>query len=182
MICLYFILPQLLLCQKTLWAWGDWDEVKKLQTSLRAIGIFPKLSYIEIEKVEDMLAINFVQKGTNWPTEESFCKQMLTATMMDFIQRYELDLDEDIEMLKVVNIAEPRIAGCRCYVGLFVSLGFTQINGRAILDRKSIDEFCMPENQVLIIAERLDDAKDIVYPRITPKQQIYLALAHSFDE
>lgn len=172
-------------CQKTLWAWGDDHEViDRLRASRRTIGSFPDISYIEIQRYEDILGINFVQKGTNWPDKESFCKPMLMATVSDFLIRHEINLGEDISLFKAVNIANPKVAGCKCYVGLFSALGYTEINGRSIRFKTEIDEFCTDEGAVLILAERGEDEEDeeIVLPSLSMTQTKHMSLANIFDE
>ena len=124
---------------ETTWIWGKSDESINQEI---AIADFPHLSFIRLWKEDDMLIIDRVQKGTNWPSGESFCKRMLPLTIQRFLAIHGLQLGHDINAISVFNAAENLEVGCRCYVYTMMSLGISEINRRIISSTDDRISFC----------------------------------------
>ena len=155
---LYFVLlaaiSQIHAAENTLWVWADSEaEAERLRDSSRVVGMFSEFSYIEISRRGySTISVDFVQKADDW--EGSFCTPVLPAAMAKFLSYKHIDLGQ-IEVLKVTNLATPWMAGCRCYLRLFVSMGFTDINGVLVENDDEILGFCIKnEDTSNIVAHR----------------------------
>jgi hypothetical protein len=121
------------------WIWAeDFDG----DTESLSVDYPENASFIQLEHLYGDLVIHLVHRGTNWPKDSSFCKVMLPAVISQFLEKEELRLGNDIRRIKVCNVADPRIAGCKCYVRLMVDLGFRWINSRQIESDSEISSFC----------------------------------------
>jgi hypothetical protein len=132
-------------CDNALWVWAPTRrQAEKFRDSSRVIGLFSELSYIEISRENSAISVDLVQKGDDWIGQ--FCTPVLPAAMSNFIDLYSIKL-EDIKYLKVTNLADPWIAGCKCYLRLFVSMGFTFINGESVESESAISEYCLANTE-----------------------------------
>ena len=97
--------------------------------------------FIELIGDGEELEISLVRKPDSWPSDEPFCKPMLRAAIIDFYRRVDFEISQ-LKQIRVINLATPRIAGCKCYVRLMIDMGMTRINGN---DGESVESSCQSE-------------------------------------
>ena len=141
----------------TLWVWTD--EGKSVADEMfdnpRMIGLFPQLSFIELKRTDSTISIEFVQRGSDWPSGSSFCSHMLPAAMDEFLET-GIDLKEILQM-SVYMTADPFIAGCKCYLRLFVSMGYNTIGNVSLQVDDDIVQLCeMLDNNGEIVATPIE--------------------------
>jgi hypothetical protein len=153
MYSIYFVLLPLVYAQLSgiSWVWSDSEsKADELFQAPRMIGLYPQESFIELSRTRDAVFIEFVQKGRNWPAHTSFCRKVLPSAMSQFLHGIEL---KKIKEFQVFITAEPFMAGCLCYLRLFVSMGFNDINDFLVPSVDQMKDLCeMLEGDQLLIA------------------------------
>ena len=129
-----------------LYVWGP-EKNFKLKPSELAIGRRPELSFIDLFYGDGTLIIFQVQRGRGWPAGESFCSLMLPATIRDYLEKLNVDLETALREISVVNIADSEIAGCKCYLSTMRAFGFDIINGQSHND----PSYCSSSEYELVI-------------------------------
>ena len=113
----------------SIYAFGEYESFEKLSVrSEKSPG------FIELSFDGNRLAIERVRRPSEWSTNSKFCTRFLPAAVSDFIHTKINIPIEDIGNIFVRNMAVPREAGCRCYVGLMLKMGFNIINDRVLTD------------------------------------------------
>ena len=169
---------------ETAWVWGKpipEDQIWKVNQMGNS-----KSSYIRLEYYRNRITIDMVKKGFNWDASYSFCKQMLPATMAQFIETNNLVVGRNLTRIEVYNAAIPRTAGCRCYIRTMMSFGFRLINRFIIQDEEDLNNICGPaylvEENTTIVGEilRFDDHDDVYQP-LSPFTQSLLEQAYVYN-
>ena len=110
------------------------------------LGILPSVGFVRLVATPASLTIDLVQKPRNW--DGRFCSVMLPATVRQLYTNSGFDI-QLLENVDVLNLADPRIAGCRCYVALMLAMGMTVINKVSV---NSAAEFCNQNERAFIYA------------------------------
>ena len=127
---------------ETMWLLGEPDLVEEAQTRpFVHLGQFPDLSVVRLDFSDSGLLVELVQKGTLWPQGQSFCKEVLPATVHAFFEMHGIPLAA-VKYVEVVSNADPPLAGCRCYTRLFRDMGFTEMNSEVIESDNEMLDFC----------------------------------------
>ena len=123
----------------TTYVFGDFEDLEELTLEADESPGFIELSFDGYE-----LSIDLVRRPSHIPLGDKFCTSMLPAAMAHFISTimstYGFDATS-IERMKVVNMADNPMAGCRCYARLMVNMGFALINGKQT-NSESVPELC----------------------------------------
>ena len=136
------------------WLWdSDGIDIVEISPKLEISRQYSHLSFIRLQLEENILSIDLVNKGTNWPAKNSFCKEMLPATILRFLVSNSVEFDS-LHAVQVVNLSEPREIGCRCYVRVMVSMGFNEINDEPVTDDE-IPKFCRHYAGELIVGRTM---------------------------
>jgi hypothetical protein len=129
--------------------WGPEDEYPSFVLDRLSLGSFPELSFIKLDFIEATLIINMVQRGTGWPKGQSFCSLVLPASIREFLSVRGINTGTEWKQISVINFAEPRIAGCKCYSRVMSTFGFDLVNGIPA------EQFCsLPEPNDIMSATR----------------------------
>lgn len=118
-----------------LYVWGP-QFAQPLTRRQLTIGGAPEISFIDLLYGQSVLAIHAVQRGTDWQEHKSFCSHMLPAAIRDYLDRKD---NPPVGEIWAVNMAEPSIAGCICYVRTMVEFGMGIVNDTAVSD---VRRFC----------------------------------------
>lgn len=100
------------------------------------IGVLPSIGFIRLAATPKTLTIDLVQKPENF--NGRFCSVYLPAAVRQLFAASKFSI-EDLTEIDVTNIATPRIAGCRCYVGLMIAMGMTVVNKTPVTNAQ---DFC----------------------------------------
>jgi hypothetical protein len=129
------------------------------------------------------LTIDMVQRGRAWDLHGSFCNPILYSWILEYLESRNLSV-EDIQGIIVTNAANPRIAGCRCYVRTLVSLGFSIINGEIFHSEDDLNNFCTknsePDETLEYVARRGPPAPSEAFAKIRVPENIKDILAPAF--
>ena len=88
---------------------------------------YPSSSFIVLHHYDEKVRIHQVKRGMKW-IGGSFCSRMLPAVLRDFLSQIQAPLIA----IEVFNMADPVMAGCRCYTRAMREMGFTKINDQDI--------------------------------------------------
>jgi hypothetical protein len=103
--------------------------------------------FIQLSGTEEHLHISLVQRPQRWPDGSRFCAPILRAAVREFYERSGFELSKLVSV-SVNNFANPREAGCRCYVRLMIQMGLDRIGGFDRLRDDQVGRFCDPETGV----------------------------------
>ena len=164
----------------SLYVWSESEEgAVRVREGSKLPGVFPDESIIMLSVEEDFISIDLVQKGTGWPIGSSFCSALLPAAMSDFISQKGISL-EDISFLIVFNSSVPFRFGCKCYLRLFVSMGFQSIGSYMIRNEEEIEAYCgAPDVSMSIVGEQGEYG--VSSPSYTPEAKLLLESAYKFS-
>jgi hypothetical protein len=126
-----------------------------------------------------MLSIDLVRRPSNSDREFKFCSQILPAAIADFLNRKAKIPLSVIQRISVGNVAEPALAGCKCYVGIMVRMGFNIVN-RSEVD--NIHSFCESNGSFyreIIFAGASEESNKRI-PEVSPIGTLFIALARSY--
>ena len=135
----------------TVWVWADSEtDAKKVRDREVLYGAGTRESVIRLKYDDPTILIDFVFRGKSWPSGESFCTSMLPAVMEEFISFHDIEI-ESVKKLSVVNASTPSLWGCKCYLRLFVWMGFTEVNDEIVESEFDITRYCFehPESDYM---------------------------------
>lgn len=96
--------------------------------------------FIELSFDGEQLGIERIRRPTNWPDGFKFCSSLLPAAVEDFLVNKLNTPIDTVKRIKVHNLADKRIAGCKCYIGLMAQMGFNRVNNRLV---ENVNTFCV---------------------------------------
>ncbi len=105
--------------------------------------------YIQLEGDGERLSINMVRRPIAWPKNQQFCKPLLRSAVVDYYKRIPFSIN-DLREISVTNFANPRIAGCRCYVRLMLDMGVDVIQGEAGITLNTVEKFCEIDHMYIV--------------------------------
>lgn len=130
----------------TTWVFGPVTDLEAYVSTLE-LGEAESPGFIKLSSDGSLLEIDLVRRPSAWPADEPFCSRMLPAAVNAFYAKHGRLAVKDLLGVQVVNMADPREAGCRCYVALMLAMGVAAINEDS---RILPGDFCRRQNEFLI--------------------------------
>jgi hypothetical protein len=96
---------------------------------------------------------------------------MLPAVIRDFFETQKIEMSTDLEEIWVVNLSEPRVAGCKCYTRTMREFGFDLVNGIPS------EEFCTHDEYDDVMTGTSSSKESVSHGSSTPLQLYYLEQA-----
>jgi hypothetical protein len=168
-----FLIAPLTRSLETTWVWGSPLTAEQIEY----LSVFDTYdsSYIKLDLARTVLTIESVKKGPNWDSAQPFCKQLLPATVFEFLNTNQLEVGVNITRIEVFNIATPHMAGCRCYV-----LGFNLINMRIVKSESDIGAFCNLR-KLNVYATQTANVNTYTEPSFSPLVHQLMTEAHRYS-
>ena len=159
------------------WVFG---KQRYMDAFIEDLDINPDISSGFIQLIGDRksLTIAMVQRPKFWPSAEKFCSPILRAAVKEFFTKTFIEVN-DVESIHVKNMGTPKEAGCRCYVGLMVEMGFQRINDLEDIGPDDVSQFCSDANFTFISGRTVNIKPSL--PIVDQKAQEALESAF-FDE
>ena len=172
-----FLIAPLTRTLETTWVWGSPLTAEQIEY----LSVFDTYdsSYIKLDLARTVLTIESVKKGPNWDSAQPFCKQLLPATVLEFLNTNQLELGVNITRIAVFNIAVPHMAGCRCYVRMMMSLGFNLMNMRIVESESDIGAFCNLQ-KLTLYATQTASVNTYTEPSFSPLVHQLMNEAHRY--
>ena len=163
---------------KKMWVWGDGLPKDPDNLGLPFSRWYPELGVIKL---------TYRRLGDRGPTIDgllvkrppnvkgAFCKVVLPAVIYAFTQHpIQADIATVREMTVTID-ADPYIAACKCYVGTFLSMGFSQMKSFIgwgwtpfeDMTPERVDEYCQTDRDEIIAIVPEGQVANI--PRLTPE-------------
>jgi hypothetical protein len=136
------------------WVFG---KKRNMGPFIKNLDINPDIptGFIRLIGDKNSLTIALVQRPLKWPSDQRFCSPMLRMAVREFYIMTGLEI-KSIRSVFVNNQATPREAGCRCYVGLMVDMGFRKINEFEMLEPDDVPRFCAEGQTGILVGQLLN--------------------------
>ena len=160
----------------TTWIWPS-EGSKEIPEEIYLEG-FEEYSFIQLAFAVKRLSIVAVQKSNRLSPEVKFCSTALPAAISTFLDLHSLSI-QNVKVIGVLNAAEPSEAGCRCYVRPMIAMGFSNINGRTLMDQ-DVPAFCQ-DSQYRYIEAEIPEGSTARILTISPMGQKWISSAQSYN-